>query len=154
MRFERTVDRELVRRILTHPRIWPHIADDGTPPVEQFEPPDHPAIWYVLIYDGDELLGLWALVPHNSVCWEIHTALLPTAWGARARRAAAEFKEWLWRQTPCRRLITAVPASNRLALRFAEAAGMRAWGVNERSWLRNGHLEDLIMLGISRPSGE
>jgi RimJ/RimL family protein N-acetyltransferase len=154
LRFERTENLELVRRILTHPRIWPHISDDGSPPPEQFEPPDHPAIWHVLAWDGDELLGLWLLVPHNSVCWEVHTALLPHAWGERARRAARAFLAWLWRETPCRRLITAVPASNRLALRFAEAAGMRIWGVNEKSFLRGGRLEDQILLGLSPPEKE
>jgi RimJ/RimL family protein N-acetyltransferase len=151
-RFERTGDLELVRRILTHPRIWRHISDDGSPPPEEFRPPEHPSIWYVLVWDGEELLGLWMLVPHNTVCWEIHTALLPQAWGERARRAARECVAWIWRETPCQRLITAVPASNRLALRFAERAGMRVWGVNEKSFLRGGRLEDQIMLGLSRPS--
>jgi RimJ/RimL family protein N-acetyltransferase len=58
---------------------------------------------------------------------------------------------WLWAHTSCRRLITNVPARNRLALRFAEAAGMERFGVNHASLLKDGKLQDQILLGLSRP---
>jgi RimJ/RimL family protein N-acetyltransferase len=105
------------------------------------------------VYDGGELLGLWMFTPQNAVCWEIHTCLLPCAWGRRAGEAARRMAEWVWANTPCRRLVTAIPAYNRLALRFAEAAGMRRWGLNERSFLKHGELQDQILLGLS-PEGE
>lgn len=151
--FQPTRDLELVRRVMTHPKIYRHLADDGCPPPDEFRPADHPAILYLTVWQGDELLGLWMLVPHNAVCWEAHTALLPSAWG-RAREAARAMLAWLWAHTGCRRLIGAVPRSNRLAAKLARDAGMREYGVNEKSFLRQGRLEDQIMLGISASEQE
>jgi RimJ/RimL family protein N-acetyltransferase len=149
MRFERTHDMELVRGVMRHPKIYPHLTDDGCPPAEEFEPMDHPAVWYVRVLDGDEFLGLWVFAPENAVCWRVHTCLLPAAWGKRAREAAVQMAAWIWENTPCRRLVTTVPSHNRLALKLAEAAGMRRYGLNEKSYLKRGELRDQILLGLS-----
>jgi RimJ/RimL family protein N-acetyltransferase len=152
--FERTQDLELVRSILTHPRIYPWISDDGAPAAADFQPVDHPAIWYVLVKEqlcgGDRVLGLFLFTPQGAACWEVHTCLLPIAWGRRAAAAAAGAAEWLFEQTSCSRIVTTVPAYNRLALRFARAAGMTEYGRNPASYLKNGKLHDQVLLGLSR----
>src|SRR3954469_1709775 len=121
--FERTEDLELVRSILTHPRIYPWITDDACPPAAEFYPLDHPAVWYVLVREqlcgAARELGLLMFVPQGAACWEGHTCLLPIAWGRRAAAAAAGAAEWIFEQTSCSRIVTTVPAYNRLALRFA-----------------------------------
>lgn len=164
--FERTTDWETIKAIVTHPRIYPHVSDDGSPLAEQWEPIRDEVVWYVLVKDDavlhpskpkpdslgtPELLGLWVLVPDNSVCWKIHTCLLPVAYGDRARIAAIAMVPWIWHNTGCLRVITDVPAYNRLALRFARAAGMKEYGVNPRSYMKNKKLYDQILLGISKP---
>ena len=149
--FERSFDYELIRSILTHPRIYPHIADDGSPPREEYRPIESEAIWYVVVRDCEEVLGLWMLHPLNTITYEIHTALLPNAWGSRSIQAALELPDWIWEHTPCRRIITNVPSANRLALRFALAAGMTIYGVNPGSYLKNGVLCDQTCLGLSKP---
>ncbi len=153
LNFERTTDLVLIRKILTHPRIWPWITDDGAPDREQFQPtPAGEHVWYVLVWDVAELLGLFIFHPHNSVTWEVHTCLLPKSWGERATRAAVGVQAWLWAQTDWQRIVTTVPANNRLALRFARRAGMVEYGLNPKSWLKDGKLHDQHLLGISRPS--
>ena len=119
MTFERSTDYELIRLIIKHPKIWPHIGDDNAGSPEDFKPIEHSSVWYVVARDNDELMGLWILVPENSICYDLHTCLLPTAWGPKAAQAAAEMQSWIWTNTPCRRLITRVPRLNRLALRLA-----------------------------------
>jgi RimJ/RimL family protein N-acetyltransferase len=152
--FERSFDYELIRRILIHERIWPHITDDGSLAREEYKPAEHDAIWYVIVRDvreeGVDLLGLWMFTPQNAVCWEVHTALLPAAWGARGQLAARLLPEWIWANTPCRRIVTNVPETNRLALHFAAKAGMKVYGVNRQSWMKNGVLCDQICLGLSK----
>jgi RimJ/RimL family protein N-acetyltransferase len=139
-----------VRRILTTPRIYRHISDDASPARETYRPVESEAVWYVLaIADDGEALGVFMLVPQNAVCWEVHTCLLPHAWGAKAIQAARELPGWIGQHTTCRRIITNVPDYNRLARSFAERAGMRQFGVNQRSYLRHGQLHDQIMLGLS-----
>ena len=148
---DRSTDYGLIRGIMTHPAVYRHLTDDASPEVADFIPIENDAFCYLVAWDGNELLGLWLLVPLNAVCWEIHTALMPNAWGDRAQRAAAVMLEWVWANTPCRRIVTHVPSDNRLAYRFALAAGMRVFGIDEQSFLKGGRLLDQICLGINRP---
>lgn len=150
MTFERTFNWETVKAIMTHPKIWPHITDDFAVKVEVFEPITHPSAWYVLVKDGEELLGLFALYPENHICWKVHTCLLPNAWGKRAKQAAREGVQWVFNNTECLRLITDVPEYNALALRFANMGGMEPFGVNHKSYQKDGKLHDVTMLGISK----
>ncbi len=145
--FAPTEDRDLIRMVVTHPAVYKHVSDDFSPPPEEYEP--HPGMQYVSVWDKGELLGMWIFQPHNAVCYEVHTCLLPCAWGERGQRAAREMAHWIFAHTPCKRIITNVPVSNRLALRFARAAGMTEFGVNKRSIAKGGQLEDQILLGLS-----
>lgn len=149
--FERTTNYELVRAIVTNPVLYKHITDDGSPAREKFRPIEHSAIWYVLVWNDDKLLGLFMFVPLNSVCFEVHTCLLPASWGKHTEAAAQGVAEWIWEHTACQRIITNVPSYNRLALRLALLSGMKEFGVNKDSFLKNGQLYDQIMLGISKP---
>jgi hypothetical protein len=151
MTFERTTDWALVREILTDPAVYPHISDDGSPAREDFQVVEHPSFLYVLVKDAGAVLGLWLFVPQSVACYEVHTCLLPRARGDRAKEAARQMADWLWANTPCQKLITSVPAYNRLALHFAKRAGMTQFGTNTRSYLKHGELHDQILLGLERP---
>lgn len=156
--FERSFDYDLVRQILTHPKIWPYISDDSSPAAEDYYPIESEQVWYVVVRDiypdtgPEEILGLWMFVPQNGVCWEVHTCLLPCAWGERGQTAARLLPGWIWENTDCRRIVTNVPTPNRLALHFAIRVGMKVYGVNEGSYLKNGALCDQVCLGISKPN--
>ena len=170
MTFERTHDAALIRAIVTHPRLWPHVGDDFTPCADAWRPEFAPYLLYLLCKDAHEplrggrdeaallsepktpedVLGLWLFVIRGA-CWETHACMLPGVWGAQATRCAREMFAWLWRSTPCRRLIASIPAYNRPALAFAARIGMTRFAVNERSYLRDGVLYDQILFGLSRP---
>jgi RimJ/RimL family protein N-acetyltransferase len=130
--------------------VWPHVGDDFTPCAHAWRPEIAPYHLYLLCKDAEEILGVW-LFEIRGACWEVHIALLPAAWGARAKRAWREMLAWLWTHTPCRRLIANVPGYNRVALRYAERVGLRRFAVNERSYMRDGALHDQILFGLSRP---
>lgn len=151
MTFESTRDMQLVKEIFTHPKVYPYITDDGSAPAAEFIPLDHPAILYLLCMDGEELLGLWMFVRSNAVTVEVHTCLLPGHGFRRARTAAREAAEWIWANTDAMRIVTTVPAFNRAARWFAEAAGMTQYGLNPQSFLKDGILHDQALLGLSRP---
>jgi hypothetical protein len=155
----RSQDYELIRRIMTHPRVYPHISDDGSPAVEQYRPIENDALWYVILRDvkpADEVetLGLWLFVPENSVCWQVHTCLLPDAWGPQGRAAAKVLQEWIWTRTPCRRIVTVIPELNKLAVWFAFEAGMIPYGFNPHSFLKNGELWGQVLMGVSKQEGK
>lgn len=145
MRIERTHDMELVRQIMAHPQIFPHIHEDGT---DEPCPIDHEAFHWMLVSDG-EPAGVFLLHARGASCYEVHTCLLPRIWGAESKVAAALLIRHVFTSLEARKLVTNVPANNRHALRFAKASGMQIEGVNRASFLRNGVMEDQTMLGIT-----
>lgn len=151
IRVDRMRDQQLIASTLSHPRIFPRISDDGCRFARDLPMPDvdGPCI-FIGAFDQDEYLGLFMLHAHNLVLFEVHTCLLPSAWGDRALAAAVACIRWTFDNTSCRRLITSVPDDNPLALRLAIRAGMEAYGRNPKSMQRAGLLRDLIMLGISK----
>jgi RimJ/RimL family protein N-acetyltransferase len=149
--FERTENRVLVKLIIGHPKLYERLSNDDSPARKDFEPVFGPNLWYVTVHDGWDLLGLWLFIARSSVLWEVHTALLPCAWGAQGLSAAKEMAKWIFTEIPqMHRLITEVPAYNRLAVKFAERAGMTQYGVNPKSFQKLGKLHDLVLLGLSR----
>jgi RimJ/RimL family protein N-acetyltransferase len=150
--FERSTDYELIRQVMTHRRVWGKIRDDYSPNIENFRPIEHEAMWYVTCRKDGDLMGLFLFVPLNAILVEVHTCLLPVAYGAVARECGRGVAEWLWRNSIVHRIITSVPESNPLALEFAKDCGMKAFGRNPKSILKGGKLQDQIMLGLSRPA--
>jgi hypothetical protein len=147
---ERSFDYELLTKIITHPAIYEWLVGDGAPDAYVIPRGDWP--WYVVVKDGNELLGMFILVPWNAVCWEAHACLLPNAWGERARHACREGIEWLWKNSPCRKLMGNICRDNRLALAFARRVGARIIGVNEDSIFKHGALRDQIIVGFGPPN--
>lgn len=149
--FERTEDWALVKKIVTHPKLWALNSDDLAPEPQNWEPPLNPDIWYVLARGKGKPIGLFVFIPETRVCWQSHISMIPEAWGHIARYACRLVFYWLWERTTCLRIIGSIPASNHLAVLFAIQCGMEKYGVNPRSFLRNGVLEDQVLVGINRP---
>jgi RimJ/RimL family protein N-acetyltransferase len=146
MNIERTHDMRLVREIMSDPAIFTHIHDDS---VIECDPIDHEGFNWMLVSDSAPA-GVFLVHAMNSVCYQMHTALLPCIWGQDAANAAQMLLAWAFNDTDCQKMITAVPAYNRAALRFAKAGGMTQEGINRASFMRNGALIDQIMLGITK----
>lgn len=148
MRIYRTRDMDLVRSIIAHPAIWPHIHDDSA---TEPDPVDHDGFQWMRVDDDiGEPSGVFLVHALNSICHQMHTCLLLRIWGADASRAAQMLLAWAFTETPCEKMTTMVPAYNRAALRFAKANGMQQEGINRASFKRNGVLIDQIMLGITK----
>lgn len=143
-------DQALIAETMRHPRIYPHIKDDTCPAAAEFEPVLDGPFVYVGAYRGAQFLGLFMLHAHSTVLWEVHTCLLPDAWGSTALRCTEACAEWVWSNTTCERLITAVPEGNELALRLAKRSGMVEYGSNPASFLRDGKLIAQTLLGMSK----
>ena len=145
----RTHDMALVASIMRNPAIWPHVHDDGTP--LDWAPTDHESFYWMLVtLDSGAVGGVFLVHQVNSFCHEMHTCLLPEVWGQQAYEAGQKLAAWVFSELNCQKLITAVPAYNRLALRFAKRGGMQQEGINRASFMRNGVMVDQIMLGITK----
>ncbi len=150
IRLFRTHDTALIRDIVTHPSIYTRMADDYAPPREEYVPPSPDAAVFVAVEVDGAVKGVWVLVPQSHVLWEVHTALLPEIWGTTAKLAAPMLLDWVWQNTACQRLFTVVPQYARATRKFAMHAGMEECGVHERAYMKDGELQDLIIMGIGR----
>jgi len=149
IRLSETRNFPLIQQIVTNPAIYPFVSDDGSPAPEYWKAPE--CLKYCLVTDSDEVLGLWIFRYVRAALWDVHTCLLENARGKRAYEAVKMAPAWAWENLPgARRLITEVPVYNRPALIFALKAGMEKYGVNPKSYLKDGKLHDVVLLGISR----
>jgi RimJ/RimL family protein N-acetyltransferase len=150
--FEQTEDIRVIKAVLAHPVLYRNLHDDFAPPRETWEPIMHPMVKYFAVRKDGELIGAFVGNLHSAVCVEIHTAFLPKAWGRDVREAAKQFREWIWETYPdVQRIIGKALPSNVASVQYAEAIGMKAFGVDERSFMFDGKLQDQIYFGISRP---
>ena len=153
MTFEVTRDYALIKSVLTIPAIYAGMHDDFSGPPETWEMERHPAVSYIAVRDGGELLGITVTAAHSMICVEAHNALLPHVGWKRRLRAAKEFWSWL-AGCGCRRVIGKVPANNRYAIAFNKAAGMKIFGINEKAFMKDGGLQDEVWFGLSLPLGD
>jgi hypothetical protein len=145
---------ELIRNIVTSPRVYPWVSDDYSPAPTDWKPIDNAHTKYFAVRNTADVVGLLILIPQSAVCWKVHVCMLPEGYGAPARDAMREMFAWVWHNTPCVRIIGEVPEHHRKAARFAVRSGMKQFAVNPKSWIKNGVLQDLILFGISKPGLE
>lgn len=151
MKIVQTEDVDLIRTIMTHPQVWPHISDDASGAPEKFDPSGLVGkAHFLLAVDGDEVCGMYLVHRHNAVLYEVHTCILPHAYGERADAAAQALLDWVFAHTECRHLMTFVPKPNRTALAYAQRAGLQIEGNVPASFLKDGVAHDQTLLGIGK----
>lgn len=152
IKFTAVNDIKTIKEILTHPAIYPHITDDFSPNPQEFVPVMLEGLIHLLVTEDEEIMGMFIFAPHNSICWEVHTCLLPHAWGQKAREIMGELKVYVWGSTAnIQRVFTTIPETNKPALYSARRNGFEQYGINFRSIKKGGVLVDQILLGMSRP---
>ena len=140
-----------IQSVLKHEGIYPHIVDDLSPRVEELDVSCLLERWYFLIPVIEAArIGLFIFHPWNSVTYEVHSMILPEHRGKKAIVAGKEAVEYMFTQTPCRKIVTHVPAYNMPAYALARRVGLEVEGINRRSFLKNGRLYDQYILGICK----
>lgn len=149
MRLERTQDAELIRGVVTHDSIWPHVSEDCASR-EAWEPIIHDMVYELAIYDDAGFGGCFILIPESSICWQVHTCILPSHRGEKARQATRLCAEWMFSNTECQHIITKVPSYNRPAYKLAIDTGLKPIGLIECAWAKNGEFFDVHLLGVKK----
>lgn len=150
---ERTYDMELIKKIITHPRVYPYARDDQSPPPDKFHPTNHPLIIYLLTRKNGKPAGVMMGVPENGICIRAHHYFLPIIWGKAAMEAALQAINYIWNNTAYQRIVGKTPLCNVLAIRFAFKIGMECVGFDRKSVQIKGKLWDQAIFGMSRPEG-
>ncbi len=111
-------DIDRVHRVLKHSSIYPNVADDGSPGVDDFtiEPLLSNEGCYILMPNRDTV-GM--AIPLNSIMYDIHINILPESRGDKGYRAGMEFLGYLFERTPARKLIAYISTLYRNVYDFA-----------------------------------
>lgn len=144
-------DADAVNRVMKHPDVYPHTMYDGKVSVEKFDAKDllrHPPPIYVLIDDTDSFVGI--LVPENSIMWVAHDNALPEIRGKHAVQICKAMVQWMFNNTPCKKIIGYTPETNKRARVFAQICGFKLEGRIKNAHPLNGKLYDLHVVGISK----
>lgn len=137
-------DFDRVYRVMSE--LWEYNADDGT------TTDIHAVVMGVLNNRDFYVLSphedmVFLLHPHNSYTYRGHVSIL-----RESRRisvsAGREVLEYMFTQTPCRKIIVFAPTSNPAAAYLAAEIGMAREGVVTQSWLKDGKMYDEIIYGI------
>ncbi len=147
--FERTRNLDFVSGIYTLPNVWPWIGDDYAPERRAFQANEDPRIVYLFCRERSTTVGLLTFLPQNTICWEGHIILLPRR-KTRGHVILRGALEWMFEHTTAQRIVGAIPAYNRLTVNLVQRAGMTQYGVNPRSFMKNGKLEDQVLFGLSK----
>jgi RimJ/RimL family protein N-acetyltransferase len=143
---ERTYDVQLIESICFNPVIWETITEDDCTDAD-FDI-DLNECW--LKVTDKEVIGLYNLHPINGITLQIHPMILPEYRGEKAYRSGVQVLKWVIENTDYQKVFCYIPTLYRNVILFALRCGMVKEGINRRSWLKNGKIHDMVMLGITR----
>lgn len=136
--------------MITIPQIYEALHDDDCLPANEWEPIEHPLVSYVAIWEHEVLRGISIVNAHSRFKWEIHNAILPNVGWKKRVQIGQQFLEWLW-ASGCKRVIGRVVESNRYAIKYNKFMGMEMVGIERRSFMKGGYLQNEVYFGISAP---
>ena len=147
---ERTYDRDMITDIMTVPAIWDTVAEDDQDPADFVADTDKEC-WLRITNQNDEIIGVFNLHPMNSATLEIHAQVLPEHRREHSQDAGRAVLGWIYENAPeYKKLVAWVPDFYVNVLKYVSGFGFVIEGCNRKSYLKNGELHDLMLLGITR----
>lgn len=89
------------------------------------------------------------LHPLNYITYVAHINMLPQYRGEYALEASQLAINYMLENTPCRKFVTTIPLYYKNAIRFTQKLGFKLEGRLKNAYLKNGQLDDLIIMGLS-----
>ena len=138
-------DLNLINEIILNPFVQDDIADDSSMGVSISEIPSH--MRFIGVYDNNILCGLYMIVPQNCATVEVHTCLLPLLRGRKAIQAGRLIIQYMFDRY--KKIISWIPVDNKKAELYSKLLGFKIEGISRESYLKNGKLQDMKLVGIT-----
>ena len=148
----RTHDASEIESVFKHKDVFPYLSDDyssNPDDVDIKSVASNEGIYFIKASVNDDIAGMFMYHPHNSVLYEVHSAVLPIYRGSKSVEMALKSLQWMFKNTNCKKVITYVPRGNKPAFALARRVGMIVEGINRLSIMINGKLIDQKVLGIT-----
>lgn len=139
-------DLNKINEVILNPSVQDDISDDFSEGMELSEIPKN--IQFMGVYLNNTLHGFYMFVPQNSVTVEVHTCLLPSLRGKNAIQAGRLAIAYIF--SNYKKIISYIPDGNKKAELYALLLGFKIEGINRESYLKNGKLIDMKLVGITK----
>jgi len=145
---ERTFDTDLIRSIISTPRLKARIGDAT---VEDFDPQNQENLYYISCVLDGSVVGFVLFHPFNSLaCCQGHINFLPKFWGGALHELTRMAIDWMFEHTQFIKIVALIPDYYPLVLKHALAAGMKKEGYLINSVISNGKPDNMTLVGVDK----
>lgn len=145
----RTFDTQLVREILSDPKLNKRVTRDGD--VMMFDPENQRELYYLLATDGDETIGFVLYHMFNSpICFQLHLNYLSKYWGSNLDKYTKKSVDWMLENTDARKLIALCPTIYPTVKAHISKSGFTEEGILKDSSIFNNKICDNAIMGLSK----
>lgn len=128
---------EFVKYVITHPRVWPYVSEDGMEP-EEYEPSETS----IYIRHGEH--GFMEFRQVGKYLYDCHISMLPKAHGVKEFVAhCIEFMQ----DSGARKILASIPSENKSAIFLANKCGFEREGYIKKALFRHGKMIDVVLMG-------
>ena len=99
--------------------------------------------------ENKRMAGAFLVKPWSTFCYETHGGVRPDYWGVGAE-VCYQMGLFIFRTTPCIKIVSIIPAFNKLMRKCVQSIGMREEGVINKAFVRKMKAHDLHVYGITR----
>ena len=142
-------DYPLIHSVVRDPEMWDRVSEDGQSPEDFVMEKDNGIRFFGAFADG-EFVGQFMVHAENKTTLQVHVQIIQEHRAKHAKSAAVEFIRHFAYQEPYHKLNTLIPIIYPQVLAYTKCCGFTAEGVNRKSYLKNGHIIDQHILGITR----
>jgi RimJ/RimL family protein N-acetyltransferase len=140
-------DFEYVQYITMYKEIYPWVANDiyvwNETKVKLYL--INEKIYFLAPEKDGEKIGFYVFIPQSENLYELHGCILPQYWGEDNKQAYKEVEQFMFKETPCTKLIIGAPEDNIRLIKFAEKRDFKLMGILNKCFLRNNNFLDLFI---------
>ena len=141
-------NRDTVQRILSHDSVFFSASDDGIKNEGDLSSAILSDPRYICLLPDENALFLFA--PVNHITYEMHVAIIEGAARKKGRNYAVESARWIFKNTPCRKIITYIPDYHQRSIMYAKVCGMEEQCRISDSFLKEGKLHGMVLLSAGK----
>ena len=147
---KRTKDYSLINSILTNPAIYETITQDGASPASEYKTPEDDAVYYLLVEEEGEPIGLYIVHRDSMVSHKVHANILTEYRPKYSNKSAQDLIEWVFSNTDIVKLNAEIPYKYQNVISFTEKAGFTIEGIRRHAYLKDGVVYDVALLGLMK----
>lgn len=146
----RSKDYKLINEILNDPELFETIAEDCEVKCGELETVESDNVYYLLPMTPDGPAGVFIVHPDSGASYKIHANILKKYRKEYSETACNDVVQWLWKNTGINKLNCDIPVIYPNVIHRAKASGFVEEGIRTHSYLKNGKVLDVMLLGLQR----